>query len=225
MKRGLGALLTCLFLTVPASTINATPMEVSIVHSRSFDTACSLLRGYAIEPAWRAALEKMLPETRKAWLEEGRPVLDHVLQLTGKRLHGRHRVQLTLCDIPSSSRFGPMVNMRHALPEFTGDPVPLRYKVATIDHELLHSILAELDLSGSRMLAVHAREPERVRSHLHLFALMQAALLDLGRQDALAELQRIDGGLPEPSYRRAWQLVNRAPDDYLAYVEEVRRAR
>lgn len=225
LKRGLaGGLLASLCLAIPASAPNAAPIEVAIFHSRAFDAACSLLRGYAIDPGWRDQLEAMLPDLREAWSREGRPILDRVFQLTGKALHGRHNVQLTLCDIPSSSRLGTIVNMRHALPAFTDDPVPLRYKAAIISHELLHRLLAGLDLSRGRMLAAHAREPWAVRSHLHLFALVKAALLELGRPDVLEELERIDSRLPEAGYRRAWEIVNASPNAYLFYVEEVRRA-
>lgn len=213
-------------LVVSASTSQAAPLEIAIGYSRSFDATCSFLRGYRIDREWRDELEGLLPEARQAWQAEGRPVLERVLQITGKRLEGgRHDVRLTLCDLPSSSLVGPVVNMRHALPAFTKKPVPLRYKAGVIAHELLHGLVGKLDLSGSRMLAAHAREPERVRSHLHLFALMKAALLDLDRVEALDELQRIDSSLPSGAYRRSWQIVNATPDAHLAYLEEVRLAR
>jgi hypothetical protein len=198
---------------------------VRIGYHRGFDAACSVLRGYPIEAEWRSELEASLPAVRALWSSEGRPVLERMFELSGRRLHGRRDVRLTLCDLPSSSLVGTTVNMRHALRSFTPDPVPLRYKIGIANHELLHGLLAGADLSGSRLLAAHAGEPERVRRHLHLFALMKAALLDLGREDALEEMQRFDARLPEPAYRRAWQLVNSSPNGHLAYVQELRPAR
>jgi hypothetical protein len=198
---------------------------VRIVYSRPLDSACSLISGYRLDPDAQVELEAMLPELRRAWARDGQPVLDRIFADTGKRLPGgRHNVHLTLCDIPSSSPFGTIVNMRHALPGATDDPVPLRYKVAVIDHELLHRTLARVDLSGSELLKAHSTESRRVRDHLHLFALLKAAFLDLGRTSALEELVRIDGRLPEPAYRRAWEIVNAGSGTYRLYVEEVRRA-
>jgi hypothetical protein len=210
---------------VPASTAHAGTLDVRIGYRAGLDAACAVVRGYRIEAAWRNELEARLPAVQVSWSSEGRPVLERMFELSGRRLHGRRDVRLTLCDLPSSSLLGATVNMRHALRSFTPDPVPLRYKVAVANHELLHRLLAGVDLSASALLAAHADEPERVRAHLHLFALMKAAMLDLGREDALAEMQRIDARLPEPAYRRAWQLVNSSPARHLAYVAELRAAR
>jgi hypothetical protein len=219
------AVAPCLCLTVQTSAADAAPLEVRIGYDRSFDAACSFLRGYPIPPDWRHQLESRLPAMRALWSKEGLPVLERAFELSGRRLHGRRGVSLTLCDAPSSSLFGTTVNMRHALPSFTAAPVPLRYKVGVANHELLHRLVAEAGLRHSRLLAAHAGEPPRVLSHLHLFALMKAAMLDLGRKDALEEMQRIDAQLPEAAYGRAWQLVNRTPDEHLAYVAELRQAR
>lgn len=216
---------SCLCLTVPASTANAGTLDIRFEYGRTFDAACSLLRGYPIEPDWRSDLQARLPAMRALWAREGYPVLERMFELSGRRLHGRRTIRTTLCDLPSSSLLGASVNMRHALPSYTRTPVPLRYKVSVANHELLHSLLADVDLKDSRMLAAHAAEPPRVRSHLHLFALLKAAMLDLGQEAALEEMQRIDGRLPGGAYRRAWQLVNRTPHEHLLYIAELRGAR
>jgi hypothetical protein len=216
---------SCLCLTVAASTASARTLEVRFEYGSTLDAACSLLRGYSIDPRWRTELEASLPAMRALWSREGRPVLDRMQDLSGRQLHGRRDVRLTLCDLPSSSIFGTSVNMRHALRSYSRNPVPLRYKVAVTNHELLHRLVSGVDLGNSRMLAEHAGEPPRVRGHLHLFALLKAAMLDLGQEAALEEMQRIDAQLPEPAYARAWLLVNRSRGEHLAYVEELRRAR
>jgi hypothetical protein len=127
--------------------------------------------------------------------------------------------------MPSSSMFGPVVNARHALASFTERPVSMHYKAIVAAHELLHGALAGANLSDSALLAAHARERPRVRDHLHLFALLKAAMIGLGREDALDEVRRVDRGLPDGAYRRAWELVDATPDRYRAYVAEVRAAR
>ena len=227
MRRGAAPAFAAWLCLLPSgSAPDSSPPEVSIAYSRPLDSACSLIGGSRLDPEAQAELEARLPELRRAWAREGQPVLDRIFALTGKRLgNGRHQVRLTLCGIPSSSPFGAIVNMRHALPGFTDRPVPLGYKIAVIDHELLHRLLAGVDLSGSGLLEAHSAESRRVRDHLHLFALLKAAFLDLGRASAFEELVRTDSRLPEPAYRRAWEIVNAGPGAYLAYVEEVRSAR
>jgi hypothetical protein len=215
-----------LCLLIRGSSPQAAAFDVTLVYGRAFDSACSRLTGGAIDPRGRAQLEARLPAMRERWAREGRPLLERAFRIAGKRPAGGLRtVRLTLCDIPSSSLLGAMVNMRHALPAFTDRPVPLGYKVAVIDHELLHPLLSELDLSHSRLLAAHRGEPWRVRRHLHLFALLKAALIEAGRRRDLAEIERIDTALPGRAYGRAWRIVEATPDAYRAYVEEVRLAR
>jgi len=218
-------LATALCFVMQASAPNAAPLAVEFVHSGPLDAACAFLGSYTIDSAWRAELDRRLPELQDAWARDGGPVLERALRLAGRRLHGLRPVQLTLCDVPSSSMFGTVVNARHALASFTGTPVSMRYKAIVAAHELLHSALADADLSASPMLAAHARERQRVRNHLHLFALLKAAMIELGREDALDEIWRVDRGLPDGAYGRAWELVNASPNRYLAYVEEVRASR
>lgn len=218
------ALLCGLSAVVPAAPPGPTAFEVSIAHSRPVDHACSAIRRYPIAPAWQEELDGRLPAFQEVWQLEGRPALERMFELTGGRLHGTYRVRLTLCDLPSSSLFGTSVNMRHALRAFTDAPVSLRYKVAVMNHELLHRLLGDVDLKGSRMLALHASEPARVRRHLHLFALTKAALIDLRHEGTLRELVGIDSSLPANDSRRAWQIINERPDTYIAYVNELRQA-
>lgn len=225
LRRLIAAVTMSASLFLPAWAPNAAPLAVEFATSPTLDASCGLVRGYAIESDWRAELDDRHPAMQAAWSRDGRSLLDVALRLAGERLHGDHRVRLTLCDLPSSSRLGAVVNMRHALASFTDRPVPLRYKAMIASHELLHGALADLDLTQSRLLTAHEREERRVRDHLHLLALMKAALIELDRHDLLAELRRIDGSLPGGTYRRAWAIVDATPDAYLAYVDEIRDAR
>ena len=132
-------------------------------------------------------------------------------------------MRLTLCDLPSQSIGGISVNMRYALKSFTPSPVPLRYKVDVLFHELLHRFLAQHPVQGSALLAAHAHEPERVRQHLHLLALQKAVLLALKQPEALQDVIAIDSQLPGGAYRRAWQIVNASDTAYENYVDELSR--
>jgi hypothetical protein len=130
---------------------------------------------------------------------------------------------LTLCDLPSQSIAGISVNMRYALRSFTPNPVPMRYKVDTLFHELLHDYIARHPVGRSPLLARHAAETACVRSHLHLLALQKAVLLELGQRDELRTVVATDSQLPSGCYRRAWALVNASDTEYSRYVAELVR--
>jgi hypothetical protein len=215
-------LLATAALHLPDPSPQAAKADIAFVQASGFDRACAALRGRPIAAAWRDELQARSGELEAAWEADAEPVLKRALQLSGARLNRDQTVRLTLCDLPSSSWLGPQVNMRYALASFADRPVSLRYKAVTATHEVLHPVLAEVDLSDSPSLAAHRREPRRVRDHLHLFALLKASMLDLGREDLLAEVVAADSALPNPAYSRAWSIVNSRPDDYARYVRELR---
>ena len=83
--------------------------------------------------------------------------------------------------------------MRYALNSFVSPPVPLRYKVHTLFHELLHVFLSRHRVSDSALLAQHAPESQCTRNHLHLLALQKAVLLKIQEPGVLQEIVAIDG--------------------------------
>jgi len=111
--------------------------------------------------------------------------------------------------------------MRYALKSFTQTPAPMRYKVDTLFHELLHEFLAENPVTDSILLKQHASEPERTRNHLHLLALQKAVFLKLNETDALKDVIAIDSQLPGGYYKRAWEIINATDTVYLKYVAEI----
>jgi hypothetical protein len=112
--------------------------------------------------------------------------------------------------------------MRYALFSFAPHPVSLRYKSYVLTHEVLHKFINEHPIINSPPIQLHANEDKRVKNHLHLFALLKAALLSFGEKDALNEMIDINSQLPGGIYKRAWKLVNQTPDEYMRYVNEMR---
>ena len=147
--------------------------------------------------------------------------------ISGKQFPPQEVVaQLTLCNTPSESFAATdrvSINMRYALKSFTPTPVPMRYKVDTLFHELLHVFLFKNPIENSSLLKENASEPERVRNHLHLLALQKAILLKLNEPDALKDVIAIDRKLPGGYYKRAWEIINASDSEYLKYVAEVSR--
>lgn len=220
MNTGTKALLSALLLAW-GSLAQAAP-RIDIEYSPTFDALCSLVRGGSIQNEWKAELLQRKPELDAMWARVGPSLIATAERITGGAFpQGEQTVRLTLCELPSQSYLGVSVNMRYALSSFTREPVPLRYKVDTIFHELLHRFLAVHRPKDSLLLKAHAKEPERTREHLHLLALQKAVLLQLNAKSELADVVRIDSQLPGGYYKRAWALVNATDTEYLKYLAEI----
>lgn len=222
-RRNFWRVLVALALLGSCATVRAAPPDVTISYSPLLDTVCSFVRWYRIESAWKSELSSDIRRFRQMWAATGPKLLEAAERITGRPFTRRHiTAHLTLCNLPSQSIVGISVNMRYALHSFTAHPVPLRYKVGVLYHEILHRYVDEYLPVHSPLLARYANEPSRVRKHLHLFALEKAVYLSLGMKSALAETIAVDNRLPDGSYARAWQIVNQGDDDYLAYVAELK---
>lgn len=195
-----------------------------MLYSPMMDTACSLVRGGAIKEEWKKELVSRKAQFEALWAGVGPQLMGAAEAITGRSFPSEHlTARLTLCDLPSQSIIGISVNMRYALTSFTHTPVPLRYKVDTLFHEILHVYLASHPIEGSALLDERSSESGCVRNHLHLLALQKAVLLKLHQTDALNDVISIDGQLPGGCYKRAWALVNATDTEYLRYVAELAR--
>jgi hypothetical protein len=202
--------------------VAAAQPSVIVVYSPSLDSACSLIRGGTIKKEWKEELASRKGEFETLWASVGPKLIQTAESLTGKPFPSEPvTARLTLCNIPSQSFVGISVNMRYALKSFAPSPVPMRYKVDTLFHELLHGFLSSHPTPGSALFSEHAAEHECVRNHLHLLALQKAVLLQLQEPELLQQVISIDGQLPNGCYKKAWALVNTTETEYLKYVVEL----
>jgi len=216
-------LLSALFL-IFACHARAGQPNVTVAYNPSLDSICSSFRGGEIKEEWKAELVSRKPEFERLWATMGPKLIDATEAITRKPFpSGDFTARLVLCDLPSQSFVGISINMRHALVSFTLSPVPMRYKVDILFHELLHGFLTDHPVKNSTLLSKHASESYRVRNHLHLLALQKAVLLKLGEIEALRDVVAIDSQLPGGYYKRAWALVNATDIEYLRYVAEISR--
>ena len=115
--------LVLLFL---AGSAKAVPPVVDISYNDSLDWMCSWVRGPAIKEAWKAELKCKLPEFERQWATLGQKLMAMAEKITGKQFTQKDiTVHLTLCNVPSNSLPGVVVNMRYALASFAPAPVPL----------------------------------------------------------------------------------------------------
>lgn len=211
-------------LVLIAPLASAEQPTVTISYSSRVDWVCSFFRGSSIEDEWKTELVTRLAEFEQLWADVGPKMIAAAESITGKAFPAEKiTARLTLCNLPSRSFLGVSVNMRHALRSFTPHPVPMRYKINTLFHELLHKYLNTYPVRDSKLLAQYASEPARVQNHLHLLALEKAVLLKLGASQELKDVIIIDSQLPNASYKRAWEIVNTTDDEYLMYVAEISR--
>jgi len=210
--------------SVCGSDAQARQPAVTITYDAVSDARCALDRGVPIRDEWKLELTSRRAEFDNLWEALGPKLVETAEAITGKSFSGdRVAVRLTLCDLPSQSSDGITINMRYALMSFTPSPVPMRYKVDTLFHELLHVFLNEHPVRDSALLEQNKSEPERTRDHLHLLALQKAVLLKLNEPEALKNVVAIDSQLPGGYYKRAWDIVNAKEDEYLKYVAEISR--
>jgi hypothetical protein len=204
--------------------VQAAQPSVTVAYSPALDSACSLVRGGTIKDEWKEELVSRKAEFEGLWVSVGPKLIEATESITGKPFPNKHfTARLTLCNLPSQSFVGISINMRYALRSFVSPPVPMRYKVDTLFHELLHHFLLGHPIANSALLAEHASEPDCTRNHLHLLALQKAVLLKLQETVALQEVIAIDGLLPGGCYKRAWAIVNATDTEYLRYVAELVR--
>ncbi|MFO1370731.1 MAG: hypothetical protein U1F46_17250 [Marinagarivorans sp.] len=207
---------------ISAPSAQAAAPIVEVAYSPGFDSLCSLFRAGSINDEWKAELQSRQHEFEEIWKTLGPKMIEATQKITKKSFPDQNvTARLTLCEVPSESYFGILINMRYALKSFTPTPVPVSYKVNILFHELLHQYFERNPINNSALLKQFGSEPERTRSHLHLLALQKAVLLQLNETELLKNQIAIDSQLPGGYYKRAWEIVNASDAAYLDYIEEI----
>jgi hypothetical protein len=209
-------------LIVASAAYPAEPQPlVELRYEQQADERCASAQHQPIKPEWSRELQERLPELNSLWRSVGPSMVEAVTRLTTKPFAPPNVIRLTLCETPSNSFFGVTVNMRYALGSFTVTPVPLRYKIDTVFHEILHEFITRNIPSNSALLTEHSSESLCVRNHLHLLALQKAVLLHTNDSRSLEQVIAIDSELPSGCYKRAWNLINSSPGTYQRYIAEL----
>jgi hypothetical protein len=194
--------------------------SVQLAYADGFDAVCSQQTHYAIKPEWVAEVNARLPEFTANWRRDGERLLRATDEVVGKPFRDKQfMVALSVCSFPSMS--DPLlVNVRFSLQSFTTDSLRPNVTTSIILHEILHHYLSDKTPHDSALLSKYRDEDETVRTHLHLLALMNAAYARLGQADTLVRVIEKDKSLPNPSYGRAWQIVQ--AETYSSFVAELK---
>lgn len=209
------------FANKESLTKNTSLPTVTIFYAAMFDTVCSAKTNYKIDPAWTNDLTNELPHWRTLWSQEGTTLLKTTTQIIGRPFAQQNfQVSLSLCTFPSMS--APLiVNARYALASFTKNPIPDDVLISNIYHELLHNYIDSFFPKNTPLLTKYKNESPGVLNHLHLFALEKAVYLKLGWGAKLQAIIAMNDSLPNPDYKRAWEIVNK--ENYQDFIVELKR--
>lgn len=172
-----------------------------------FDLACARISGRETPKEWVEELDERKPEFVAAWRQHGPRLLAATVEALGVGWRQREMIAtMTLCRIPSMS-LPLLVSMRHFLRSARGEEADEMFHfVGLVYHELLHTYLVD-NLESSALQEKYADEPPRVRSHLHLFAVMKSVYTRLGRAEELEKIQERTAVFGR-DYQRALAIVD-----------------
>ena len=115
-----------------------------------------------------------------------------------------------------------IINGRFFLPSpMKQNPWPLSRFSAIVFHEILHTHLPPFYGRKSPLMAKYKDETPVVRTHLHLFSVMKHVYLKLDREQQLSDIIAVDSSSKDPSYPRAWEIVNKI-EGHEPFMKELR---
>jgi hypothetical protein len=184
-----------------------------------FDIACEQWTDRPTDSARRQQVLDKLPEMRAEWEHDGPALLALAMDATGTGFpHQQMQATLTVClDTPMAMPL--LIAVGRYLPG--SDVVPSHDFALLVFHELMHHHVMPLT-ERSALRAKYAGENLQVLDHLHVLALEQYVLTQLGRHQAYAQLQHAYARNPASPYKRAWEIVEAEGAE--AFIAELRRA-
>jgi hypothetical protein len=179
--------------------------RVHFEYSDVWTEVCADLTEEQFAPEVRERARVLASDLAREWDRQASDLLGTAVAAVGARFRARelHAV-VSLCRLPSLSR-PLLVNVRPWVG--LGPRRDRAVLIGTVFHEVLHWYVHPLIPPRSPLLARYAAEPLLVRRHLHLLALMRHVYLKLGRGRELALIVEAGAALPQPAYRRAWDIV------------------
>jgi hypothetical protein len=224
MKKAMSLLFVALAWLNPDTSWSQYPQVDFVFGYLPFDRSCEGWTKQPIDQSWYDELRAQLPAFRAEWSKEA-PILlgETIAALNAPFRRNELTAFITLCPIQSMSN--PLIiNGRPFLPSpMKQSPWPLSSFSVIVFHEILHTHLPPLYAGKSKLLAKYRDETPVARNHLHLFSVMKHIYLKLGREQQLSEIVTIDSSGNDPSYARAWEIVNKI-EGHEPFLKELRGA-
>jgi hypothetical protein len=210
VKKALSILFVAIAWLNPNTSWSQYPQVDFVFGYRPFDLSCEGWTKQPIDQSWYDELRAQLPAFRSEWSKEA-PVLlgETVAALNAPFRRNELTAFITLCAIQSMST--PLI--------ISGRPVLVRSdetkSLAIIPllccrfpRDLAYPPSA-LYTGKSLLLPKYKDETPVARNHLHLFSVVKHVYLKLGREQQLSDIVTTESSGKDPSYARAWEIVNK----------------
>lgn len=212
--------LVAVLFVFPSLALAAVGPKLFLTYSPIFDTTCSQLTNYKIQPEWRAEAQGRVPEFQAAWDGEADKLMQTLFDQLGRSYSRKEMtVTLSVCKTPSiSNPF--LINVQPWMKSVAGEkaPYPMALFVDTVFHEFIHNYVQEHLSKTTPLLLKYKNEEQLVKGHIHLMAVQIQVYKALGLTDRL----KVIGALYEEiggSYLRAWEIVTKI-EGHDAFIKE-----
>lgn len=222
MKRIIVLILLVTFFNGTAIAKDETP-KVYLEHGVALDSWFCPTES-SITDQQLAALNNLIPTLQKSWDKESSNLLTTVSSLLNRNFEvGRKEVtvNLILCATLSSMSYPLLINIQKFVPSTTMQSYPVWYFTSVLFHELLHRfIYYHYRTMDSALLTKYKHEERTVLQHLHLLSLMKYVYLTNHKNRELELIIKLDSNSSNPSYKRAWEIVNNI-ERYEIFIAEL----
>lgn len=187
-----------------------------------FDRWCSEFNQTEVKDIWINELYSKMDTFINIWNDRGAKLLKATVQEVGKPFE-KKEIQATMTLCRSRSMSHPLlIGMQKYLDTSTNNnPRDLNHFVATVFHEILHIYVFDLLRTPEHLplLEKYKNEPNSVRNHLHLMAIIKHVYLKLGWKNELNSIIESNKQTGQV-YERSWQIVNNE-ENYMTFIKEL----
>lgn len=175
-------------------------------HGTIFDRICKEWLHRDVNPDDVKEVLARKSEFEAAWEKTGKEYMRLALAATGRPYpYSEVQATLSVCA-PNSVAFPLIIQMNDFLASNTEDyahDFPL-----LAFHELMHHYAQAIE-HKSPIFAKYADLPFSIRAHIHVVAFERYVLEKTGRTEQLAKLRAYYAAREEPTYIRAWEIVDK----------------
>ena len=226
------ALISTLLLFSPAFVAaqqTAYP-DITFEYSPFFAAPCTAVTKQPVEVEAIKELESRLDSFREHWRKDAPQLLGATVKLTGVKFQFREtKAALHLCRDFGSMSLPLLFQMRYFLKATEGEQARSMADFSNlVFHETLHRYVTEqirtLPDKTTPLLTKYRDESLPIRSHLHLYAIMNEVYRKLDRQKDLESAIAFEQTLKTAStHKRAREIVDKEGAD--SFIREFRKGR
>jgi hypothetical protein len=183
------------------------------------DRLCKSDFNRTIDDALVRAAVQQRGDFQKRWDEEGPAYMHAAFHEIGAPFPYREmQATLSVC-LPASTSIPLVIDIKPFLVSATKPAANWEF-AEVLFHELMHSYVSPV-YGASALMKKYQNEPATTKYHLHVMAIEKMVLLKLKRPDQLAFIDHDYRNGPDPTYKRAWEIVNDL-EGYQPFIDELK---